>query len=477
MTRRWTGVMLMAWLGMTVTARAQTPPLGSGPAPLPPAASMPGQLPPMGSGTPTMTPEPVPFGPGAGGPMPAQQLVPPADPNPSPLSLSGEIPNAWDRPPAPSDSDPRLYFSFEYLLLFVNKDALYTPLVTTTTADPPDITRNFGAFYQRDTVSLFGGDGLSHGGLNGARFTFGMAPEYFLPFEFSIYGVDGSKKSKFASDEDGFPMLARPVTAANLPRNQEVSYLASFPNLARGGVFVGTRTKFWGLDANVFAEPLVNILDFNGYAVDLTFGFRYLSEMEDLRITSSVHSLDRRLLVNFNGGVIGQEDIVGVKDVFITQNVFRGGTIGSRATFGIGPFNVEFKGNLGLGLTYSTIRNSGSTTLYQANGPSVTLPGGILAVPSNSGKYTQDTFTVIPQGAINLELPLTTFLRVWAGYDVMYWSHVARPAAQVNKNIDVRQVVSDIDYSPAVTVTRPAFQFQTTDLWIQGLTAGFAITY
>ena len=115
-TKRWTGMVLLVCLGVAARAPRQTLPPGPGAAP---------------------TPEPLPCAPsGTGVPQP---LIPPSSSGmmDSPLSLPGDTPNAFVKPPAHDDHN-QLYFGFEYLLWFANKDQLPV-VVTTTSADPPDI--------------------------------------------------------------------------------------------------------------------------------------------------------------------------------------------------------------------------------------------------------------------------------------------------------------------------------------------------
>src|SRR6266403_2191179 len=94
-TKRWTGVVLLVCLGVAARAPAQTLPSGPGAAP---------------------TPEPLPCAPsGTGVP---QALIPPASGGmtASPLSLPGDTPNAFVKPPPNDEGHSRMYFGFEYLL-------------------------------------------------------------------------------------------------------------------------------------------------------------------------------------------------------------------------------------------------------------------------------------------------------------------------------------------------------------------------
>src|SRR5437763_3991190 len=115
MSKRWTGAVLVVCLGATA-ARAQGLPPGPGP-----------------------TPEPLPCAPSGTGVPPAMMPPAPGGMTASPLSLPSDTPNAFMKPPnCCDDAHTRLYFGFEYLLWWQHREQVPV-LVTTTSANPPDI--------------------------------------------------------------------------------------------------------------------------------------------------------------------------------------------------------------------------------------------------------------------------------------------------------------------------------------------------
>lgn len=477
MTTRWTGLVLAGCLGLAAQAQAQYLPVTGNTAP---------------------TPEPLPYAPSYGGPQ--QQAPSPTEGMPSPLALPANLDNAFMKPPARDDFNC-LYFGFEYLLFALKSQNVDGPLVTTSSA--PDLTNNFGAIRQSATVPLLAGDNkISYPGASGGRFTFGAAPSWFLPIEVSIFGVNATKYSRISSDVTGAPLIARPVFGVNLnrdntpgflslfptSRNQQIVYVAAIENLARGGVKTIATSSLWGVKGVFFADPLVGELDAGGIAIDVTFGYRYLNLAENFTITSSLQPVDQvalgivgspTLTLNFGGQQFGVGNVTVVQDKFIARNNFNGGQLGLRSSYAVGPFIVNGTFDVAIGKTYQVITIGGVSTLFREQDFPIPIEGGILALPTNSGRYTHAGWSVVPEVGVNLEWPIFNWLRVHAGYNFLYWSNLVRPASQISRNIDTRQVPTDIDYSPNINTgaTQPAFLFSRTDFWAQGLNAGFAITY
>jgi hypothetical protein len=79
----------------------------------------------------------------------------------------------------------------------------------------------------------------------------------------------------------------------------------------------------------------------------------------------------------------------------------------------------------------------------------------------------RDEFAVIPEGQLTLRYCLTQNLEVSFGYTVIYFSDVVRPADQIDLRVDPRQI-TDPDNASAI----PAFDFVTSDFWLQGINAG-----
>jgi hypothetical protein len=123
-----------------------------------------------------------------------------------------------------------------------------------------------------------------------------------------------------------------------------------------------------------------------------------------------------------------------------------------------------------LGPTQQMVNIQGSTLV---NG-TTRLEGGLLALSSNIGHYSRDVFTVVPEVGLNLGYQLTDHLRLFVGYNFLYWSSVVRPGNTVQRAINPNLL-------PGSTVMggpdRPAFAFRGSDFWAQGVSFGLEFRY
>ena len=93
---------------------------------------------------------------------------------------------------------------------------------------------------------------------------------------------------------------------------------------------------------------------------------------------------------------------------------------------------------------------------------------GVLALGTNSGTFTGDTFTMIPQLGLELGFQVNCHWRAYVGYDILYWGSVVRAGEQIDLNIDPRNIPPTQD--PALPF--PAFPGRTTSFWAQGVNVG-----
>jgi hypothetical protein len=355
------------------------------------------------------------------------------------------------------------------------------PLVTTT--NRPSSLNSVGAVGQVGTVPLFTTGDLNHGVLGGGRLTTGLDIQdycpWLLPMEFSIFYLSQTNNNfSQTSDSNGNPVLARPVFASQIA--SETAFLSSFPNLAAGAVNVSSSTRFWGFDYDLICRTnrgdcrqcADNFCNF-----DFLFGFRYANLAEAVQIASSATPFDPGFGLFFNGSGFGPGNTALVNDSFSTQNVFRGGQVGGRVSVQKGALTATLTGKLGIGVVEQTVDINGYSTLMGSAGQ-LTVPGGLLAVPSNSGHFSQNKFAVLPEGNLILGWQISDCLRLQAGYNILYVSSVVRPGDAIGRTVDTRQVPTDISFNPqAPRVSVPGFSFHTTDYWTQGVTLGVTLTY
>src|SRR5581483_11224265 len=238
------------------------------------------------------------------------------------------------------------------------------------------------------------------------------------------------------------------------------------PGVLAGSVAVNERSNFWGIEENA----ILNICCGCCYRVDLLGGFRYLRLSEDLDIRENL-----TVLPGVTG--IGGTNIL-LADDFNTRNEFFGGQIGARAEYRSGNVFVNAVGKIAFGETEEVVNIHGVTVFTPPGSAPIARVGGLLALPTNSGKFSRDEFSVVPEVGINVGYQVTDHMRAYVGYTFLYWSDVVRPGDQIDRTINATQLPSSTGApSTLVGPARPAFSFHETDFWAQGINFGLEFRY
>src|SRR5262249_17406064 len=158
-----------------------------------------------------------------------------------------------------------------------------------------------------------------------------------------------------------------------------------------------------------------------------------------------------------------------VADRFATVNEFHGFDVGLRGEVREGPWILQGRAQLAVGNNHEVLDVSGATTVTEPGMAPVTRPGGLLALESNIGHFSRDRTVVIPEFGVKVGYQVTSCLRLYAGYSLLYWGDVARPGNQVDLNVNPTLL-------PPVTapagLLRPAPRFQDSSFWAQGIDLG-----
>jgi hypothetical protein len=211
---------------------------------------------------------------------------------------------------------------------------------------------------------------------------------------------------------------------------------------------------------------------------DLLLGFRYAALNEDLEISNTTTSLSATGLTGFNGNLVGPPNSISIFDRFQTRNEFYGGQVGLRSEFHFNRVYVDLRTDLAVGNAYELVNIAGSTTLTGVNGAVATLPAGLLAVSSNSGRSSLNHFSFIPDAQIKIGCQLTGHLGLFLGYNFMYWYDVLRPGDQIDRTVNPSLVPSNIAFgTPAAGLLRPGVPLDRTDFWAQGLNFGVELRF
>jgi hypothetical protein len=343
------------------------------------------------------------------------------------------------------------YARADFLYWWLSGDR-YPPLVTTSPDDTP--RTDAGVLGDDDTSILFGDDTFNGGGRSGVRTIFGVYLTDCTRLEGDWFTL-GSKGSQFNRSSEGDPILARPFF--NLSTGEQDANLIAYPGLFDGRIDIRANTEFMGAGIHL-ARNLSYYSDCRGYhKLDFIYGFRYLGLYEDFS-------------VNTTSEVEGQSTapigtVFSVHDAFSTSNSFFGGNVGVSGEASSGRWFFTGAARLGIGGTRERVAIGGTTRVRQ--------PGGLLAMPTNIGKYSTNAFGLVPHLELRVAYAVTRQIKWSVGYDLMYWSRVVRPGDQISLFVNPTQG-SD---QPLRGTPGPLFPFKETDLWITGVSTGFEFTF
>jgi hypothetical protein len=139
---------------------------------------------------------------------------------------------------------------------------------------------------------------------------------------------------------------------------------------------------------------------------------------------------------------------------------------------------VNIIGKLAVGNTHEVINLTGNTTMTSAAGATVTVPGGLLVVRTNTGLFSRDEFTFLPEAQVKVGVHVTRNLSAYVGYSMIYWFDVARPGEQFDRGVNPILVPSNLAFTGAPAVpARPISIFQKSDFWTQGINFGLELRF
>jgi hypothetical protein len=329
---------------------------------------------------------------------------------------------------------------------------------------------------------------------SGGRFTAGtwLNDEHTLGFQGSYFflGEETERFEATSAGGPGSPVLARPFT--DIRTGQPGALLVASPDLGPGAIRTSFGSSLQGAEGDLVYEAYCC----QPFRVEVVGGFRYEDLAEELGIGDAE-------VVPRGPSVLGGHGL-SVVDEFHTRNTFFGGELGARGEYQWGHWVGTLAANLALGSNKETVRIIGATNVAPRSrlpraqtirfptvptAPTVpttptrtpglrALDGGLLALPSNEGRYRTDEFSAIPQLDLQLAYQFNPYVRAFVGYTFVYWSEVARPGNQIDLGVNPALVPALLRRGRRATgPERPAFVLQETDFWAQGLDVGLEFRY
>ena len=381
----------------------------------------------------------------------AQEIQPPT---PSPFEENASSPDELpELPPESSGPSWRLWAGVEALGWAISGQSL-PPLVT---GSPTGTPREQAGILGAPGTQILYGDQTVNGNLQPGIRTYAglfLGENKKAAVEGSFFTLYGTGASWLSPEG---PIVARPFTdAAN---GQPNSALVNLPGVVSGLVGIDTGQCFYGLDVNLRR----NLRTAANGRFDLVAGYRNMGLTEGLGIYEYLDMPD-------TGS--GTKSYL-VSDNFWSKNIYNGGQIGLAGSWWLGRWAFDARALLGLGGTSTTVCINGSTTAYLPTGDT-TYGNGLLARQQNIGEYTVQRLSFVPEVALRLSYQLTPHMAINAGYTFLYWTGVARPANQIDSQLNLHP---SLGANPQSAIHPTLSTINATDIWIQGVSTGLEFRF
>lgn len=407
---------------------------------------------------------------------PAPEASSPTKPTPAPSTPFTPPPGALDGPKPPLDDAAPAnlnYFSFgtDFLLWWIRSTRFTAPVAATDVIGAPQ------------TAPLFGAARISYKNypLSGLRFSFG----YFMkddipglpqdrPYDLGFEGnwFDMGRQTR-AFMNNTAPVLVRPFFELN--NRRESAFLVAAPSIATGFFGADNTFDFWGGEINMW-KNLFYDFPIIATRVDLILGLRYLELAEDFRFRSTSRYFTTQPLGSPFTFLAGNK--LDVIDYFATRNQFIGPQFGTLWKFYLGEFDFNVTTKLAVGANMAEILIEGAQLRTSPTGQVTRFTGGLLALPSNIGRFDDTLLCFMPELNFSGSVQLTKHISATMGYNFIFMTRVFRPGYQIDRVIDVTQIPNfPTGNVPPTGFRAPAPALDDTVVWFQGLNLTLQITW
>jgi hypothetical protein len=339
----------------------------------------------------------------------------------------------------------------EYLMWRMRDGPPHYPLVTT---DSVPGTINSGTLTSPTATTLFGNDGFDYGIFHGGRLTLGLwlDPEQRFGIEGSGF-LQETRTVSFHAGSDTLPSLYIP--AYNILRGTEAALAVADPILGlTGTVDIAAAMQLWGAEVN----GVYRLMRTGGWDVQLLTGFRYLDLLESIELQNTTQGFNQTAYL---------------LDRFQTRNQFYGPQAGVRSDFTYGRFSAGLSAKIALGVTHEVTEVAG----YNSAPTTGSLPGGFFTQQTNLGHTNLNSFSAAPQFTATLGFNLTERVMLFASYDYLLWTNVARAGDQIDRVLNLSQSAAFGVGGLTNILGRPEPLFNRSDFWAQGISLGVQYRY
>ena len=355
-------------------------------------------------------------------------------------------------PPKVADSFNPFWAEIDVLAWTVKGDHP-PPLVNTSPAGTP--FAQAGVLGAPGTTVLFGDSGVNGDWRSGGRVRAGywFDPRHNKGVEVNFFDLQGASTG-FATDSNAHAIVAQPFF--NALTNQQNSLLVGFPGFVTGAVAVNESSRLLGAGA-LYRQ---DIGTWSGQRISALIGYRYLHSSDKLSIP---------VTVNFLVGGLGP---FADTDAFNATSNFHGVDLGLGGEWKRGQWTLEWRGTVALGANFNSAAITGMTTGDFGAG-FTTVAGGVLALSSNIGNFSQTRFSMVPEIALKAGYQMAPRWQIVAGYDVMYWTDVQRAGGLIDTTVNPNLIPPPTPGGPQ----RPQPMLNTSPLLAQGFNVGVRYNY
>jgi hypothetical protein len=302
--------------------------------------------------------------------------------------------------------------------------------------------------------TLYGGDISGRDLQAGGRITLGtwLDATHNAGIGVRFYALDGSAEH-FDQATDGSTILGRPFF--NVGLNEEDAVLIGFPGEVAGNVHAKFTNNLLGTDA--YFRVMLERSRLR--RLDVISGYQFMRMDDDLRVDSTSDIIDPSSLI------FGAR--INIFDRFRATNEFHGAMVGLQGMMGRGNWSLTALGKLGIGNNHQQVIIDGGRNVSFPPGPATATAGGLFAQPSNIGIHVRDRICYIPEMTLNLAYHIRPTVSVHVGYNLIWMSNVVVSGDHIDRRVNTSQVPG-----PVVGPNLPAFQFNSTEYWVQGINLG-----
>ena len=348
-------------------------------------------------------------------------------------------------------ADGDYWMSSEALLWFTPNRSM-PALVTSSDATTLPILPEGGS----DNVQVLFGDDINGEVSGGIRLDFGKK----LSDNFSVGGRFwwlGNNDDSYFGSSDGSTSLGIPYYNVSIPDNDAILLAIDPVNVndaeLEGSVVGRSQLKLWAAEA--YGQLKLASVDSN--SIDLIGGYSHFSISDMLSLESESIDQQTARIRRFN-------------DYFDTENEFNGGQIGFKFAFQHGRWSASSTTKIHMGNMNQRVQIAGTSFDQTPPATAVQASKGLFAL-GNQGEYERDTFSFAPELNFKMGYAVRKNVNLTIGYSFIYFDNVALVGDVIDTNIDPLDLIPN----PVVLGTSPAFDFNDSSLWVQGIDFGLSI--